>query len=221
MESSEDPVAYRVAKVALNSIYGKTVQAVDNVIGKLWNPFYSATICGATRARLCELNRLNNFKALSFATDGVILRHDAPMVIPPRPLEAPYNLGSWEDDGEGDLLVLMSGVYSIRKHEKIKTTFRGSAAYFLRDHRENGLFSFFDQNSNEDLLITIVRKPWSVKQAAIKKDFSLINVFEEQQYTITPNGDSNKRLWINEPAKFGDLLNEWFSSLPHEKVDLT
>jgi len=219
MESAEDPVAYRVAKVALNSIYGKTVQAVDDVIGKLWNPFYAATICGATRARLCELNRLNGMKAISYATDGVILPQDAPMIIPPRPLEAPYNLGEWEDDGSGDVLILMSGVYSVLKNEEIKTTFRGSASYFLREYRDRGLFDFFEINKNKDLLMTTVRKPYSVKQAAIKKNFDLINVFESHDFTITPNGDSNKRMWPYEvPEKFGDLLNGWFTSYSHEKV---
>ena len=219
MEAAEDPVAYRVAKVAINSIYGKTVQAVDDVIGKLWNPFYSSTICGATRARLCELNRLNGKEAISFATDGVILPKEAPMIIPPRPLEAPYNLGEWENDGTGDVLILMSGVYSVLKDDKIKTTFRGSASYFLRPYRDRGLFDFFEVNKNKDLLITTVRKPYSVKQAAIKKDFSLINVFEEHTFTITPNGDSNKRMWpYKTPNKFGDLLNQWFPSYPQEKV---
>ena len=219
MEAADDPVAYRVAKVALNSIYGKTVQAVENVIGKLWNPFYSSTITGGTRARLAELNRINGCQAVSFATDGVILPTESPGIITERPLPAPYNLGAWEDDGEGDVLIVMSGVYSIRKGNKIKTTFRGSASYFVRPFNENGLFEFCEQYQNERQLSTIVKKPWSAREARQRSDFSLINVFEERKFTMSAMGDSNKRMWLEgTPATFGDLLNGWYNSKPQERL---
>lgn len=219
MESAEDPVAYRVAKVALNSIYGKTVQAVDDVIGKLWNPFYSSVITGGTRARLAELNRVNGACAVSFATDGVILPQEAPMVIPERPLPAPYNLGDWEPDGEGDVLIIMSGVYSIRKGDKIKTTFRGSASYFVRGYNEHGLFAFCEDNASAAALSTTVRKPYSAREAKQRGNLDLINVFDDRTFTLSAMGDSNKRRWPGgTPETFGSLLNGWFESKPHERL---
>lgn len=218
MESSHDPVAYRVAKVALNSIYGKTVQAVDDVIGKLWNPFYSSIITGGTRARLAALNRINGFNAVSFATDGVILPPEAPGVIDDRPLPAPYNLGEWEDDGEGDVLIIMSGVYSIKKGDKVKTTFRGSASYFLRGY--DSIFKFCEDHADARTLKTTVRKPYSAREARQRSNLDLINVFDDRTYSLSAMGDSNKRRWPGLiPSTFGDLTNEWFASTPHERLN--
>ena len=222
MECSDDEVAYRVSKISLNSIYGKLIQAVDNKIGKLWNPYHAAMTTGATRARLAELNRVNQFSALSYATDGVVLQGKN-HILPDRPLEAPYNLGSWETEMSGDMLILMSGVYSVRDSnaDKIKTTFRGSSSYFIRNYHEGGLFSFCDDHKAQSELITMVRKPWSAKQARIKKDYGLINVFEPQQFRLTPMGDSTKRVWgYNCPRTFGDLSTEWWKSIPHSEVEI-
>ena len=217
MESAEDPIAYRVAKVALNSIYGKTVQNVEGIIGKMWNPIYASTITGATRARLSELNRVNGNYAVSYATDGVIIPKTKALVVPARPLPAPYNLGEWEVEGEGDVLILMSGVYTVKSH-KIKTTFRGSASYFIRDHKETGLYSFCEENANIAKLSKLIVKPYSAKEARMKSDFGLINVFEERKFSISVMGDSNKRNWLALPEKFGDLLNHTFTSIPHERL---
>ena len=52
------------------------------------------------------------------------------------------NLGDWDNDGSGALLLMMSGVYSIIKVElkgvvlKAKTTFRGAYSMFI-DHRDD------------------------------------------------------------------------------------
>ncbi len=214
-----DKIAYQVSKILANSIYGKTIQAVDGRAGQMFNPLYAATITGATRARLAELNRLNDFKAVSKATDGVIFRSEDFKQVPNRPLPACYNLGQWEDDGEGELLLIMSGVYSVRNPQKTKTTFRGSASYFLRNYTEEGLFGFCQDHRASRGVNTTVNKPLSIRQARIKKDMSLINIFTEQDFTIKATGDSTKRVWSGEtPVIFGDLLERWFTSLPHRNL---
>jgi len=220
MNSESGSVPYNVAKVQLNSIYGKTVQCIDGKIGKMWNPIYGSTITGSTRARLAELIRLNDYSALSVATDGIIFPKDKLTIIPDRPLEAPHNLGNWEHDGEGDLIVIMSGVYSMQTDNYTKTTFRGSASYFLRGFNVGGIFRFCEENKNRAAIRTTVMKPYSAKEARIKNDYSLINVFAERQYSISALGDSTKRLWVGEKAKnFGDLLTKWWYSKPHRNID--
>lgn len=220
MNSESGSVSYNVAKVQLNSIYGKTVQCIDNKIGKMWNPIYGSTITGATRARLAELIRLNDYNALSVATDGVIFPKDKLHIIPERPLEAPHNLGKWEHDGEGDLIVIMSGVYSMETENYTKTTFRGSASYFLRGFDVGGIFRFCEENSESRSISTIVKKPYSAKEARIKNDYSLINVFDDRKYSMSALGDSTKRLWGREKAQtFGDLLTRWWPSQPHRQVE--
>lgn len=220
MSMPKGTVAYDVSKVIINSAYGKVRQAVDGKAGKLWNPFYASTICGATRARLAELIRLNDFTAVSVATDGVIFPTDDLHTIPNRPLPAPHNLGQWELDGEGDLLVVMSGVYSMQMGDFVKTVYRGSAASLaLRGYREGGLFRFCEEHSEERHKIATTVRPYSAKEARMKGDLSLMNRFEERRYTFRALGDSTKRAWLNVvPRVFGDLLQRWWVSTPHRQV---
>lgn len=218
--SPKDSVEYVISKVMANSIYGKTCQATKGKSGNLWNPLYAATITGATRARIAEVIRLNGFTAVQVATDGVIFPKDEMKVIPERPLPAPYNLGKWEKEENGDLLVLMSGVYSIknRKLGKTKTRFRGTATYFLNKVGSEGLFGFCDEYSDLNKIVRTVRKPYSVRQAKQKGDLSLTNVFAPQLFSITPQGDVNKRYWLDKPETFGDLKKKWWDSLPQLNV---
>ena len=217
MNSPKDSVEYSVAKVQINSIYGKTQQAVKGKTGKMWNPLYSSTITGATRARLAELNRLNDYSAISVATDGVIFPTQNLVRIPNRPLEACHNLGQWELEMEGEMALLMSGVYSIRNQEKTKTTYRGHASLFL--NRDTDLFTFCVENQGEESLSRTVRRPYSAGEARMRGDMSLMNVFRPCDFTIRPAGDSTKRLWMGDkPRYFGDLLSQWWESTPHERV---
>ena len=163
--------------------------------------------------------RLNDLSALGVATDGVLLPSNSLHIVPPRPLPAPYDLGEWDLEDEGELCVLMSGVYSIRDGEKIKTKFRGSASLFLREYSEGGLFRFCVDNENENTKSTTHRRPYSAKEARMRSDMSLINIFAEHSYTIRPCGDSTKRLWTGAtPQTFGDLLTQWWTSTPHQQV---
>jgi hypothetical protein len=60
-------------KIILNSIYGKTGQKVNRVIGNLFNPVIFAFITGHTRAKLYRFvidNDLENH-VVSFATDSI------------------------------------------------------------------------------------------------------------------------------------------------------
>ena len=216
----EPCVDYQNSKTMICSTYGKTIQAVDGKTGLLWNPFWAATICGFTRSRLAEINRLNDFKAVSLATDGIIFRTEDLHKIPARPLPACHNLGEWEPEGNGELLVVQSGVYSLRMTEKVKTVFRGSASYFLRPYRDEGLFGFVNDNESERMVRTIKSMPYSAKEARIRNDYSLINRFRDRPFSMQPKGDSLKRLWgFTTSRTFGDLLTNWFKSRPHFEIE--
>jgi len=219
MESEPQSVEYMVSKVCANSLYGKTCQAINNQTGKLWNPLYSATITGSTRARMAECLRLNDYSALQVATDGLVFPKELLRHIPNRPLPAPYNLGQWELEDEGDILIMMSGVYSIKNEEKTKSRYRGHSAYFLRGLGEGGLFGFCDEYSELSRIVRNVRQPYSVKQARMKGDLSLTNVFADHKYSIQPAGDLNKRYWLKRPQTFGDLTENWWPSDPHINVN--
>jgi hypothetical protein len=222
VESEKGSTPYMVAKILANSIYGKTVQNTDNKTGKgsMFNPFYASTICGGTRARLAELNRLNGFCAISKATDGVIFRQSDVINIPERPLPACYNLGEWEADGTGELVIIMSGVYSMRMEDKVKTIFRGSASYFLRPHKLDGIFGFCEKHLEKELVNVKISKPISAKQARQKSNYTLMNVFIPQEFTIRATGDSNKRVWVGDrPLTFADVLENEYKSRPHRYLN--
>ena len=224
VEAEKGSAEYDVSKVLINSIYGKLVQKVNQRAGKLFNPLWGSVITGATRARLAKINRLNGYSAVSFATDGVIFPH-GDLVLPQKPLEGIYNLGDWEEDGDGELIVLMSGVYSMRKRVndkwKVKTTFRGSASYFLRPYLSNGgIFKFCEDKFDSIEEKAKIVKPYSAGESRVRNDFALMNIFAERSFTLRPFGDSTKRRIMSRPTTFGDLLNNQYETVPYNVVPL-
>ena len=224
VEAEKGSAEYDVSKVLINSIYGKLVQKVNQRAGKLFNPLWGAVITGATRARLAEINRLNGYTAVSFATDGVIFPH-GDLVLPEKPLEGIYNLGNWEDDGEGELIILMSGVYSMRRKVndkwKVKTTFRGSASYFLRPYlHDGGIFKFCEDKFDSIEEKAKIVKPYSAGESRVRNDFALLNIFAERSFTLRPFGDSTKRRILSRPTTFGDLLTNRYETVPYNTVPL-
>lgn len=178
-----------------------------------------AAMCtGGTRARLAEIIRLNDYSALSIATDGVIFPRKKLKVIPPRPREALLDLGNWEIEVDGDLLVQKSGVYSMQNKTKCKTVFRGNASYFLKDYQDGGLFRFCDEHSSEMFVQMEVTRPLSAKQARMKSNLDLINIFTPQIETMTAFVLSDKRRWKERPKNFEELSSRWWPSLPLERL---
>ena len=219
MNSEKGSVEYDISKIMLNSIYGKTIQSVGGKSGKLYNPCYAASITGATRARIGELLRLNNYTALSVATDGLIFPTEELRHIPNRPLTAPHNLGQWELEEQGDLALLMSGVYSVKSEDYTKTVYRGSASLFLKQGMDEGLFSFCANHRNKEELSTTIRRPYSAGEARMRNNMELMNIFAPHKFTIRPSGDTTKRIWgVDKPAKFGDLLDRWWTTFPHQQL---
>ena len=155
-------------------------------------------------------------RPLSVATDGVLFPIDDLRVIPERPLPAPRNLGQWELEENGELALLMSGVYSMKGEDFVKTVYRGHASLFLN---QQDLFGFCEMNLGESVLRTSARRPYSAGEARVRGDMTLMNKFREVEFSIRPAGDSTKRLWGRQrPQFFGDLLSQWWPSTPHERV---
>ena len=103
-------------------------------------------------------------------------------------------------------------------HEKCKTTFRGNASYFLRDYADGGLFRFCQENQDKMYVEKEVTRPLSAKQARMKSDFDLINIFTPQIETMTAFVVSDKRRWTKRPKTFGELSSKWWKSLPQERI---
>lgn len=238
-----DPERRTIFKLMINSLYGKTIQAIEKegvrVSGQMFSPFYAAVITGGCRMRCAEIIRLNGDENLiSVATDGVIFRDEQPLIIPPNPMPVHFdgeriNLGDWEDDGEGTILMMMSGVYSMVKDTISKNTYRGSYSMFLDRRGEDGelITDLYGENwvqfceryreevkvsRSEEVNPTM--RPYSLGEAKVRGDYSLVNVFRVVDLSIRPCGDSNKRRWLRKPKTFGDLLNQWWDSETWESL---
>jgi hypothetical protein len=191
--SPKGSAEYATAKVVGSSLYGKTQQAIDGIMGGMYHPAYSAVITGATRARLAEICRLNHNTPAMMATDGLIFNKDDLKVIPPRPkckVEAPNRLGEWEIEETGDCLIIGSGVYSFIKRgetEKIwvgygeveythpsyhKTTFRGTAKSFLLKSKYDNWYDFCVGFADDAQLSMERTRPQSLKEIGYKRRLS-------------------------------------------------
>ena len=228
----------------INSLYGKTIQAVEKdgvkVSGQLFNPMYAAIITAGCRMRCAEIVRLNGHeRVISIATDGVIFEAGETELLIPENTRPVYfdgeriNLGDWEGGGEGTLLLMMSGVYTILKDQVAKNTYRGSYSMFLDRRDEGGNLSsdIFGENwisfcMNHQDLEKVSRteeenptlRPYSLGEAKVRSDFDLINRFRVVDMSITACGDSNKRKWKRKPRTFGDLLVDWWPSETWEEL---
>lgn len=238
-----------INKLMICSIYGKTVQAIEKeeirITGKLWNPFYASVITAGCRSRMAEMIRLNGQESiLAVNTDGLIFKATEGLQMTENPMPVFFdgervNLGDWDDDGSGALLLMMSGVYSIIKEElkglvlKAKTTFRGAYSMFI-DHRdEKGELK--SDLYGEDWLTFCTRyehdaevvrnaeinptmRPFSLGEAKVRSNYQLANVFRIVDLKITACGDSAKRRWETKPETFGDLMGQWWPSETWERL---
>ena len=231
-----DQDAYNVAKVMINSVYGKLMSTVEDRLtklgktGNMWNSMWAAITTAGCRMRLAEVVRLNGGnKVRSCATDGIILKGED-LIIPENPAPVFFdgeriNLGDWEDDGEGNLLLLMSGVYSIIKGNKCKSTYRGNYALFIGRQYPDNWVDFCDTFSQETEVVRDENnnphsRPYSLGEAGVRKDYSLVNDFRVVRQSVRAMGDSNKRSWhdCEKPVTFGDLTTKWYVSNPHQEM---
>ena len=241
--SDYDPELRQVAKTQINSLYGKTIQAIERDgirrTGSLFNPMYAAVITAGCRMRCAELIRSNGHDTvISVATDGVIFKNSEKLHFTENPMPVHFdgeriNLGDWEDDGSGTLLMMMSGVYSMIKDGLAKSTYRGSYSMFIDRRDEQGKIiqdiygedwlEFCDRYSEnvkvertEELNPTM--RPYSLGEAKVRNDYTLVNQFRIVDLSISACGDSNKRQWTKKPETFGDLLLDWWPSNTWEEM---
>ncbi len=239
-----DPEERSIFKLCINSLYGKTVQAISRgelrQTGQMWSSIYGSVITAGCRMRMAEIIRVNDHKGvLSVATDGIIFDSiDREIIVPENPKPVYFdgeriNLGDWDSDGKGFLVLMMSGVYSVIQDLKSKNTFRGTYSLFQATKTDSGdlinpqyganWFEFCSNYPNNSILSrnaenNPVSRPYSIGEAKMKKDYTLVNKFRVVDVSISACGDSNKRNWLEKPKTFGDLLSKWWKSSAWEEM---
>ena len=223
-----DKVMDLVLKIIMNSLYGKFAEKQVNVTasltelpnsraveidgrtfyvreicrpGLLFNPVLASYITARTRAQLLHTVRGHEDHIVGFATDSILC--DTAFV------EQSEQLGGWKLEAEGEALILMSGVYTIKTEKETKTRFRGFPI-------SADFFKLIEENRDRDKFVFEFEKAVKLGEAiSFPNVYSLdeINVFRTIEKELTCYSD-DKRDWMGQPLTFGDLLVNQFDSVP-------
>ena len=192
----KDKVFYLIYKLLMNSLYGKFAQAVNHKTGSLWNPVYASVLCSNTRVKLLQKSLGIENHVIAFHTDSI---------ISDIPLSHSKGLGKWEFKDSGQLVVLMSGIYTL-KGVKLHKGSRGFS---------KGLNLFENLKTKSKTIEHNFIRPLHLNECLIQKEKSIqdIDVFTTITKKLDINGDF-KRIW-NKKFKSGfDVLKNQIESQP-------
>jgi len=105
LKRNNDPLELPI-KIILNSIYGKTMQTIDNKIGNLFNPVLGSTITGKCRAMLYDTIISNDMER------NVIMMYTDSITTTKKLNLDSKKLGGFSQDFDGSIYALQSGFYS-------------------------------------------------------------------------------------------------------------
>lgn len=170
-------------KIILNSIYGKTGQKVNRIMGNLFNPVIFSYITGFARARLYrfvvdyELER----DVVAFATDSICTT---------KKLDIDSNeLGEFSFENEGtDVFYVQNGFYRFNGTWKQ----RGLGKMGTKE------IEHFDTEESNGMLVAKmnVLRNTRLRSAIIQNNISGIGQIRQMEREINLNAD-RKRLWLD------------------------
>lgn len=181
LKKNKDPMQLPL-KIILNSIYGKTGQKVNRIIGNLFNPVIFASITGYARAQLYKFVQEHGIErdVVAFATDSICCRV---------PLDVDSDkLGEFSFEGSADdVFFLQNGFY--RKNGKWKQRGFGKLSGNDIEHLET-----FGKDGKLFYKIKVLRN--SRLRSSIKQNrISEIGKIKEMTKQVNLNAD-RKRLWL-------------------------
>lgn len=227
----ENPALAHAIKIIMNSLYGKFIQITkkaeetidylnfdwitnyndETVIfyrkvketGNLFCPVYASFITASTRVQLLEeLLKLND-QAVACFTDSIIATKDW--------IQNSLKFGAWKKEIEGEMILICSGVYTIRNDHKIKIKFRG-----IVNSKRYNLFDLVKQHKNETSLKFLLKKAVKLGEAILHTkiyDPDDINKFVQIEKEVTLNNEF-KRKWLDRFNNVGELAEKHIDSMP-------
>jgi len=211
-QTSKSDYEYDLYKKIMNSLYGafyeKREQDGKWYSGKLFNPIYATLITAWCRVEMWKVMREYPDNIISAATDGLILD------IKPK-IEMSKKMGEWSEEGKGDVIMLRSGLYRIgeKVRERGIMSFRGiKTKYGVYED----IFEYIEDKPERKCYPILSHRPLNMGECIIhhkKKNLDMMNVFVDQEYTITINRD-HKRLWDDSFSCGGELFEKSISSKP-------
>jgi hypothetical protein len=169
--------------------------------GLLFCPVLASYITAQTRAQLLRTCMHNFDDVIAFATDSILTTKCF--------IEESNDLGSWKLETEGEALILMSGVYTIRNSKEIKSRFRGFPLSI-------DFFELLEKNRESDKITFEFEKALKLGEViSFHNKYGLedLNLFRTVEKELSCYSD-DKRDWLSQPLNFNDLLENQFDSIP-------
>jgi len=194
LKNKKDPLQQAI-KVVLNSIYGKTAQRTNRVIGNLFNPAIAASITGHTRAQLYQFMKENNLDndVVAFATDSIACRKKI------RNLDS-TKIGQMKIDKFGDNTIFLSnGFYTLDGKIWKK---RGIGFDNEKKIEVEQLDSKIDEEGQYHILLETTRTT-HIKSGILYNKLYKVGKIEPYWKKINLNSDK-KRMWFSELKSLKD-----------------
>ena len=212
-ERTEDENKRLIYKLFINSIYGKTAQAIYDKntglykTGKMYNPINSNRITSLTRLELIKNAMGITKNIIGFSTDSILTT---------KPIK---NIGDKLGDftfeySARDSCILMSGVRYTDERQKI----RGFGSKLQTSKRENKIYTLkqvLEKNLNKSEIPVYIEKPITIFQGLNYHKYTKvdINIFATTKKILDINGD-NRRIWEDDFTNCKDCLTRNMNSAP-------
>jgi hypothetical protein len=203
---------YDLIKKTLNSLYGsfyeKPKQGALYQAGQLFNPVYASLITASARCQLWDIIRKYPKNILGCATDGIMLDVEPD-------LEYSKDLGAWSRDGNGESVIIRSGVYKVgdkAKNRGLSKVERLTTPYGKYDD----IWTYISDNPRLTIYPITVDRPLNLGECLTqtkKKNVNMINVWHTYDYKIDINTD-HKRIWDDVFSGGGQLFERAIKSTP-------
>jgi hypothetical protein len=214
-ETTDDANKRMIYKLFINSIYGKTAQAIYDKkehkfkTGKLYNPIYSNRITSLTRLEVLKESLKNPNDVVGFSTDAILTTTDNFK-----------NIGNYignftHEYTANDSCVLMSGVRYTDDKQKIRGFGKKLQIEKKDSAKKYNLKDVLIQNPKKSKIPVYVNKPVTIFQGLNYHNYTKddINVFMLSEKILDINGD-NRRIWKNDFSNCADALNRNIESAP-------
>ena len=203
---------YDLYKKIMNSLYGSFYEKIEQngkfYSGKLFNPIYASLITAYCRLTVWQVMRDYLDYVVSVATDGIIL-DKKPNV------KYSKNLGEWSIEGQGDVVIIRSGLYRIgdKIRERGIRSFKGIKTEY-GDYDD--IFEYIQDKPQRKCYPIISNRPLNLGECLVHthtKSIEDLNVFVDQRYTVTINRDL-KRMWDDTFINGGEVFEKQITSKP-------
>ena len=191
---SEENHLERAIKIILNSIYGKTAQRTNKLMGNLFNPVIASYITGFTRAYLYKFMKENHLEndIVAFATDSIAVRKKIPNLHSDK-------LGDMKLDKEGnDVIFLSNGFYLFNGIWKKRGIGYDNEKKQEIEHENTRV----DKDGNLYILVETTRTT-HIKSGILYNILKKVGKIEEYEKKINLNSDK-KRFWLSELKSLND-----------------